>query len=99
MAWAKLKARKDPWDEEALLVNEEMRRVLCFFEWKAAWWLALGAQHCENSSSCDKGVIMYCNKQAAKLNNLALSFRALWLPYAAEGGLPEVSPCALIRLS
>ena len=33
--WAQTKARADRWSEEKQLVQEEMRRVLAYFQWKA----------------------------------------------------------------
>jgi hypothetical protein len=36
--WAKLNARLARWEEEVLLLNEEMRRTLAFLTWKATWW-------------------------------------------------------------
>lgn len=36
--WAKAQARKQRWEEEVLLIHEEMRRVVMFYEWKAHWW-------------------------------------------------------------
>jgi len=32
--WVKSKARADRWNEEVLLIKEEMQRVLVYFEWK-----------------------------------------------------------------
>ena len=37
--WAKAKARADRWEEEVVLLDEEMRRVLKFCKWKATWWM------------------------------------------------------------
>jgi len=36
--WAKAWARTQRWNEEIQLLNEEMRRVLEFHEYKARWW-------------------------------------------------------------
>ncbi|KAJ7727865.1 hypothetical protein B0H14DRAFT_3518738 [Mycena olivaceomarginata] len=36
--WTKARARADRWREELILLDEEMRRVLEFCEWKALWW-------------------------------------------------------------
>ena len=37
--WAQTRARMCRWEEELLIIQEEMRRVLAFFEWKSLWWL------------------------------------------------------------
>ncbi|KAJ7457415.1 hypothetical protein FB451DRAFT_1341923 [Mycena latifolia] len=39
--WAKTRARSRQWTEEVDLLEEEMRRVLVFLEWKAGWWRLL----------------------------------------------------------
>ena len=36
--WGKARARAHRWTEETVLLQEEMRRVVAFFEWKARWW-------------------------------------------------------------
>jgi hypothetical protein len=37
--WAQTRARKCRWSEEFLIIQEEMRRVLAYHEWRAEWWL------------------------------------------------------------
>ena len=36
--WMKSWARKEQWKEEVALIEEEMHRVVVYFEWKACWW-------------------------------------------------------------
>ncbi|KIL55458.1 hypothetical protein M378DRAFT_90872, partial [Amanita muscaria Koide BX008] len=36
--WCKSRARAHRWQEECLLLEEEMSRVICFFTWRANWW-------------------------------------------------------------
>jgi hypothetical protein len=36
--WAKVQAQKQQWEEEVLLIYEEMHRVVALHEWKAQWW-------------------------------------------------------------
>ncbi|KAG1722257.1 hypothetical protein EDB19DRAFT_1835075 [Suillus lakei] len=38
MEWCKARARAHQWEEEVLLLREEMCHVLAFFEWQAGWW-------------------------------------------------------------
>ncbi|RXW13137.1 hypothetical protein EST38_g12719 [Candolleomyces aberdarensis] len=40
--WCKTRARAHRWQEECLLLSEEMRRVTCFFEWQISAWNARG---------------------------------------------------------
>jgi hypothetical protein len=36
--WVRAKARAERWQEEVVLLDEEMRRVIDFGLWKAEWW-------------------------------------------------------------
>ncbi|KAF7300835.1 hypothetical protein MKEN_01309400 [Mycena kentingensis (nom. inval.)] len=36
--WARTRARALRWNEELDLLEEEMRRILAFFSWRAEWW-------------------------------------------------------------
>ncbi|KAF8333824.1 hypothetical protein F5887DRAFT_1079836 [Amanita rubescens] len=36
--WCKARARANRWQEECLLLEEEMARVLRYFAWQAGWW-------------------------------------------------------------
>ena len=38
LEWCRARARAHRWQEECLLLNEEMRRVLAFFKWQASDW-------------------------------------------------------------
>ena len=38
MEWAKAMAQADRWEEDVVLLDEEMCRVLDFCKWKADWW-------------------------------------------------------------
>ncbi|KAM6504122.1 hypothetical protein JOM56_001065 [Amanita muscaria] len=39
--WCKARARAHRWQEECLLLEEEMTRVLRYFSWRADWWKAI----------------------------------------------------------
>ncbi|KAJ3513191.1 hypothetical protein NLJ89_g3086 [Agrocybe chaxingu] len=38
--WCKARARAHRWQEECVLLAEEMRRVIAFFQWQCQWWKA-----------------------------------------------------------
>jgi hypothetical protein len=38
LEWCRARAHTHRWQEECLLLNEEMRRVLAFFKWQASDW-------------------------------------------------------------
>ena len=80
--WVKSKARADRWNEEVLLVKEEMRRVLAFLEWKAAWWTKEGGRRdLDVRPDIADGIRAYAAKQAHVNRALAHSFKMRWAAY------------------
>ncbi|KAG2029346.1 hypothetical protein BDR03DRAFT_936849 [Suillus americanus] len=59
------------WEEEVLLLREEMRRVLAFFEWQAGWWDKQGTQR-------QFGALAYAHRQATLHRRMSTHFRSLW---------------------
>ena len=79
--WATSHARMERWAEEVELLQEEMRRVVMFLQWKAEDWLAKqDARLVTAPSSVQSGLHAYAQKQAAIHRNLAISFSRLWYP-------------------
>ena len=85
--WSKVRARMRRWDEELLIIQEEMRRAIVYQQWKAAWW-------CERSSLRDhpdatilSGVSGYAHKQAAISLHLAERCAVHWLPHLKGKGI------------
>ena len=62
--WAKSRARADRASEEVLLVREEMRRTLEYFNWKATWWEEWGKLKTQVDRSCLEGLQAYLMEQA-----------------------------------
>lgn len=61
------------------MLQEEMRRVVAFLEWKARWW----DERRESELVADEriykeGTRAYANKQAALYRRLQTHFRAQW---------------------
>lgn len=80
--WMKTRARARRWREEVQLLQEEMRRVLVFFEWKATWWRDLECQrHAGLSTALCVGLAAYAEKQARMYEALALKFQNMWVPF------------------
>lgn len=79
MEWAKTKARAQRWSEEVILLQEEMRRVLEYFSWKAAWWRSKGKLR-QNSVDISllSGLTAYSEKQALVFDRLQQRFAAQW---------------------
>lgn len=79
--WTTSFARLERWAEEVELLQEEMRRVVMFLEWKAGDWLGKNnARAGKLALDVQSGVNAYARKQAAVYHNLAISFAKLWRP-------------------
>ncbi|KAJ6584537.1 hypothetical protein B0H19DRAFT_1058944 [Mycena capillaripes] len=76
--WARAKARKTHWVEEAMILEDEMRRTLHYLEWQAAWWEERLDSRPGASPEVRAGVRTYALKQAAPHRHLAVHFKAEW---------------------
>ena len=86
--WMTCRARADRWIEEELLLQEEMRRVVVYLEWKSrAWSGKVGARTDSCSSDIQRGLDAYARKQANIYLELSISFATQWLPYLKACGL------------
>jgi hypothetical protein len=85
--WAKTKARADRWREEVLLVTEEMRRTICFLEWKAVWWSELTSSRPDAPLHVRRGIAAYAAKQMSVCRSLAMSFAKQWYPILKKQGI------------
>jgi hypothetical protein len=101
--WAKAKARANRWEEEVILVDEEMRRVLEFCQWKTAWWLEQVPLREGLQLQLAEGLSAYAEEQADMEWRICLSWTAKWsaarelaapILLAAQGAAPrqEVVP-------
>ena len=79
--WTTSFARLERWVEEVELLQEEMRRVVMFLEWKSRDWLAkVNARRGSTALDIQSGLDAYARKQAAVYHDLAISFIKLWRP-------------------
>lgn len=62
--WVKAMARADRWEEDVVLLDEEMRRVLEFCHWKAAWWMEQVPLREDVSGPLAEGLQAYAAEQA-----------------------------------
>ena len=77
--WAQCMARADRWEEEVVLLQEEMRRVVHFLEWKSKEWISMaGARAGVISPELHLGLSAYACKQASVFHNLAIRFCQCW---------------------
>jgi hypothetical protein len=88
--WSKCHARTQRWEEEVIIVQEEMRRVIAYHEWKALWWRSQVARRSDTDNSALHGVDAYAEKQAHLSEQLAWRCAEQWLPaLKAQGVSPE----------
>ena len=86
--WMTCKARADRWMEEVELLQEEMRRVVVFLEWKSCWWSGgVGARAGSCPPDVQQGVDAYARRQANVYREMALLVAEQWLPYLKAHGL------------
>jgi len=77
--WAKSRARAARCHEEVLLLKEEMRCVIAFLDWKAAWWVdRQGARTDVTSKDLQEGLYAYTETQADLQKALKEEFCAIW---------------------
>lgn len=76
--WAKAKARADCWEEEVILLDEEMHRVLVFCQWKATWWLEQAPWRKDLPPQLVEGLHAYAEEQADLEQRISLSWTAKW---------------------
>ena len=79
--WAKAKARADRWEEEVVLLDEEMRRTLEFCSWKAAWWESQIIQReplLPSDGPLMDGLRAYAYKQAALEREISDKWALKW---------------------
>lgn len=79
--WMTCRARADRWKEESELLQEEMRRVVAFLEWKSTWWgEKVGSRKGCITADIQQGIDGYARKQANTYHELAVSFANQWIP-------------------
>ena len=85
--WAKTHARANRWQEEVLLVQEEMRRVIAFLDSKATWWRLQGHRHSDLHDDINTGLAAYAAHQSHLMQHLAETFATLWYPTLLQANL------------
>jgi len=80
-------ARAMRWAEEVELLQEEMRRVLCFLMWHENWWHKKGAISLPDNNA--EGLVAYAGRQAQLRRDLTECFQSTWKEH-----LPTTIPAA-----
>ncbi|KAJ7023232.1 hypothetical protein C8F04DRAFT_1193688 [Mycena alexandri] len=77
--WARARARKTRWEEEVMLLREEMQRVLRYLGWQATWWREHVSARTDNlSPDIAAGIHAYALQQGDLHERLAAFFKAKW---------------------
>ena len=77
--WAQCVARADCWEEEVVLLREEIRRVVHFLEWKSRDWISKANARADTvSPEVSLGLSAYAHKQASIYCNLVIKFCWRW---------------------
>jgi hypothetical protein len=76
--WAKCKARASGWNEEILLVEEEMRRVITFSRWKAGWWKVQITHRHGVEDGLSEGLRAYAMEHEALEHEFAAALEGKW---------------------
>ncbi|KAF6747217.1 hypothetical protein DFP72DRAFT_821963, partial [Ephemerocybe angulata] len=79
--WAKSRARAMRYQEEVLIVREEMRRTVRFFSWKEKEWYKCGearGKHGPIEEHYNEGLQAYAKRQGAICLGLRKKFEHMW---------------------
>ncbi|KAG2139338.1 hypothetical protein DEU56DRAFT_912179 [Suillus clintonianus] len=76
--WCKARARAMQWNEEVELLQEEMQRILQFFNWQATSWCERANQSWPEGPAEREGKIAYARRQAALHCALSVTCRSSW---------------------
>ena len=88
--WAQCMARAVRWEEEVLLLQEEMRWVVEFLEWRSQGWFSnVDARAGAVTSAVWAGISAYPKKQGYILHNLAIQFSQGWHSTLLSLSLPH----------
>jgi hypothetical protein len=84
--WCKSRARAKRFEEEVVLVTEEMKRVIRFFEWQKGDWCAKAdrEQWKALSDVSFEATRAYALRQVAVRDSLITHFKQLWKDHTAH---------------
>ena len=95
--WAQCTARADRWEEEVILLQEEMRRVVQFLEWRSKNWFAKVDSRTNATPVVRAGLSAYANKQGSVYHDLAVWFSRRWRSALASLSLPHAWATAFLE--
>lgn len=96
--WAQCVARADRWGEEVVLLQEEMRRVVQFLEWRSSDWLSKAVSRASTVTPVVlAGLSAYAHKQGSIFHNLAIRFSQRWRSALVSLSLPHIWATKLLE--
>ena len=88
--WAQCVARADRWEEEVILLQEEMRRVVQFLEWRSKdWFTKVDSRMDVTTPAVRIGLSAYVKKQGSVFHNIAVRFSQRWRSALVSLSLPH----------
>ena len=76
--WLKTRARAQRWNEELLLVEEEMRRALGWCYWRAQWWLQQVNKRSDVAAHIAEGIQAYAEEQSDAERQRSIRWATQW---------------------
>jgi hypothetical protein len=85
--YAKTLANAERWEEELILVPEEMRRTMLSFEHMVPWWSSQVNQRPEASAPLQDALAAHARREATIYQEHLVNFATTWLPELREAGI------------
>jgi hypothetical protein len=77
--WCKARARAHRWQEECLLLAEEMRRIVAFFAWQENEWKSrTNSFPSKSNNALVEGKVAYALRQANIRSQMVENFKDQW---------------------
>lgn len=96
--WAQCMAPAARWEEEVTLLQEEMRRVVRFLQWRSNdWFLKVDARAGTVAPAIHAGLSAYAKKQGSIFRNLAIQFSQRWYLTLQSLSLPHAWATVLLN--
>ena len=96
--WAQCAACADRWEEEVILLQEEMRRVVQFLEWRSKNWFTKVDSRTNATPVVCTGLSAYANKQGSVYHGLTIRFSQCWCSTLTSLSLPHTWATAFLEV-
>jgi hypothetical protein len=110
--WSKAKAHAEHWEEEVILLDEEIRCILQYCNWKVKWWRDQQSlrTHDATDAILSEGLRAFSEQQAAQELDIAQDWEENWRAVRAHAQLiidgildgyykeEHLGPCETIKI-